>query len=113
MARIATENKNFSLALKLYQRVLIIDPNNFSAHNNCGVVLRILKDPATALAHFESALRLQADYPEAFNNAGVALIDLARREEALSYFKKALTLKPDYADAKANLERVAKAFQLQ
>jgi hypothetical protein len=44
---------------------------------------------------------------------GVALIDLARPQEAATYFKKALTLKPNYADAKANLERVTKAFQLQ
>ena len=113
MASIATRNKNFSLALKLYQRVLVIEPNNFSAHNNCGVLWRLLKDPAAALAHCESALRLQANYPEALNNMGVALIDLARPQEAATYFKKALTLKPNYADAKANLERVTKAFQLQ
>jgi len=109
MGIIAIDNQDFPLAMRMLSESLSIDEDNFLAHNNLGVVYRLLKDSLAAAVHFEKAVSLKSDYAEAFNNLGVVLRDLNRPEDALAQFKKALKIKPDYDDAKKNKDLILKA----
>lgn len=111
MGVIAIENRDFPLAMRMLSESLSIDPDNFLAHNNLGVVYRILKDSLAAAAHFEKAVSLKPDYAEAFNNLGVVLRELNRPEDALAQFKTALKIKPDYEDAKNNQDSILSSIQ--
>ena len=52
-----------------------------------------------ALAAFDQAISLQADYPTAWNNRGNTLCGLYRYAEATAAYDKAISLKPQYHQA--------------
>jgi len=54
---------------------------------------------AEALADYDAALALQADFAAAWNNRGIALHELRRYEEALASYDRALSLQPEFAVA--------------
>ncbi|MBG1268013.1 tetratricopeptide repeat protein [Nostoc sp. WHI] len=51
---------------------------------------------ASALASFDSALKIKSDYHEAWKNRGVTLYNLGRHEEALASYDEDLKIEPDY-----------------
>jgi tetratricopeptide (TPR) repeat protein len=53
-----------------------------------------------ALAAFDAALKLKADYPEALNMEGYCLRKLGKLDQAFSYYDKALSMKPNFPDAR-------------
>ena len=55
------------------------------------------------MEQYETALRLQPDYPEAAFNLGNALSDTGETERAISSYRLALRLRPGYAEADLNL----------
>jgi predicted O-linked N-acetylglucosamine transferase (SPINDLY family) len=65
-------------------------------------VLRRIARYEEALASFDRALAIRADYPEALNSRGNALFELKRFEEALASYERALALRPHYAEALNN-----------
>ena len=58
---------------------------------------------AEALADYDRALDLQADFPGCLNSKGFLLQDLGHMEEALACFEQAVTLAPEMAMARLNL----------
>ena len=69
------------------------------AHNNLGTVLKDQGRLDAALAAFEQAIELKADYAEAIYNRATVLQQQARLEEALAAYGQAISLRPDYVDA--------------
>ena len=55
-----------------------------------------------ALAAFENAIKLKADYAEAFYNRGTVLQQQAQPEQALAAYGRAIELRKDYPDATNN-----------
>ena len=58
---------------------------------------------AEALASYDKAIALKADFAEAFSNRGNVLKVLKRLDEALASHEKAISLRVDYAEAHYNL----------
>ncbi len=89
----------------LYRETLARNPGCWLAHNNLGnEMLSVPELLPEAIAHFEAALRLEADYPQAWNNLGIALSRIpGRLPEAIADFEMALRIQPDYAQAQNNL----------
>jgi tetratricopeptide (TPR) repeat protein len=52
-----------------------------------------------AIASYDQAIAIKADYHEAWNNRGVSLDNLGRREEAIASYDQAIALKPDKHEA--------------
>lgn len=77
-------------------------PNDPTAHNNYGNVLRDLGRAEAALASYRRALELQPAYAEAHYNLGLVLQALSRHEEALASYDQAIRCNPDYAAAYNN-----------
>jgi protein O-GlcNAc transferase len=89
-----------------YRRVMALDarhdPRIAVVHNNLGTVLKDRGRQGEALACFEKAIALKADYAEAFYNRGTVLQELDRWEDALAAYAEAARLRENYADAISN-----------
>jgi Flp pilus assembly protein TadD len=79
------------------------DPENFGAHFTLGTLLLSRKESASAIVHFQAALRSRPAQPMALNDLGAALEAEGRLDQAVLYFHKALQLRPDYVTARYNL----------
>ncbi|WP_377480329.1 MAG: tetratricopeptide repeat-containing serine protease family protein [Microcoleus anatoxicus] len=55
-----------------------------------------------AVAAYEEAIKIKADYAEAFYKKGQAQVMLKNHEDAIKSFDRAIKIKPDYADAWSN-----------
>jgi Flp pilus assembly protein TadD len=85
------------------------DPSNAAAHFNLGALLLSRKDAASAIDHFQDALRLNPEQPMALNDLGAALESEGRLKDALAAFRNALQIEPDYASARFNMANVLAA----
>ncbi|HLK70558.1 MAG TPA: tetratricopeptide repeat protein, partial [Steroidobacteraceae bacterium] len=98
-------------AQSLLGRAAELAPNDPTAHNNYGNVLRDLGRPEAALRSYERALSLQPAYPEAHYNRGLVLHALGRFDEALASYDQAIGAKTDYAAAYNNRGVTLRAMQ--
>lgn len=96
---IAAETKEFTEAVKLISRALIINPANATAHYNRGIALEELRQYDAAVAAYDKCIKLKPDHAVAYNNRGIALAALRRLNEAVASSTHAIALQPDYADA--------------
>jgi len=87
--------------------VLSRDPASWLAMNNLGEALAATGRQREAIALYEGALRLNADYPEALNNLGVALATRGDLAGARARLDEAVRRSPDYAEAYNNLGALA------
>jgi len=88
---------------------LSLEPEDFEAWINLGVVYREVGRPAEAIDCFDRAVRLRTSEAVALSNVGSALQDLGRFKDAAYKFGQAICLKPDYAEALSN--RAVSAFE--
>ena len=63
---------NYDAAIPEYTKVLLIDPNNYSAFNNRGFSFHKLRMYNTAISDYTSAIRLSPKNATAYRNRGVA-----------------------------------------
>jgi tetratricopeptide (TPR) repeat protein len=90
-------------ALRLYEQVLVQEPQNASALHLAGNVCTQLRDYVTAVRHLRRAVQLAPQSSDAVNNLGLALFPLGSREEAIACFERAIELNPGNARAANNL----------
>ena len=96
-------NEDYRSAVAIWTATLTQRPDNPRAHYLlANLLLRDGRAPE-ALAHFEEAVRLQAEFPEAWNAWGFALAGAGRLPEAIDRYETALRLKPSFSDAAYNL----------
>ena len=104
-ALVVARNHDFRSAESIWTDTVAKRGGSSRAHNNLGLAL--LSTPnrrAEAVACFETAVRLNANFPEAHNNLGIALADTpGRQNEALDHYTAAIRAKPAFAQAHANL----------
>jgi protein O-GlcNAc transferase len=96
-------------AERVYQHLLIHDPDNARALHLLGVTHLQRQQFATALLSLQRAVQLVPQSAIFLNNYGAALQGLGRIAEACEQFERAVAIKPDYVDAIGNL---ACAWQL-
>lgn len=85
-------------ALADYDRIVALDPQNWEAWNNRGIVLDQFDRPEDALKSYDRALALRANDDNVLHNRGAALLCLTRYEEALPLFERLVATDPDRAD---------------
>jgi predicted O-linked N-acetylglucosamine transferase (SPINDLY family) len=99
---IKAQTRQLPEAAELLARAAAAAPNNATAHNSYGNVLRDLQQHGAAVESYDRALRIQPAYPEAYNNRGGALLDLGRVEDALRSYELAVRYRADFAEARYN-----------
>ena len=64
------QNNNLQDAQSYYHKVLKIDPNFVSAHNNLGVIFKELGENQKAKSYFKKAISIDPNFALAHNNLG-------------------------------------------
>ncbi|MEO8432277.1 MAG: sulfatase-like hydrolase/transferase [Acidobacteriota bacterium] len=94
-------------ALRVFARVLEIDPGNAFAYQNSGIALLKVGRVAEARDNLEKALAIHERNPRAWNALGVALMQSNEPAKALDAWSSALKHDPKQYDALYNVARVA------
>ena len=89
-------------AIRYYNEVLAIEPNNTAAIYDKGLALDVLGKHEDAIIHYDMLLSIQPDNINALVNKGGALADLGNYQEAIKYFDKVLSIDPNNVLAAEN-----------
>jgi tetratricopeptide (TPR) repeat protein len=100
------QDKKFKEAEQEFLKVVSLQPENASAHNNLGLTLKAQGRPADAEVEYLAALQRNPKYPEAFNNLGLLYEQQGRVQEAIHQYRKAIEISPDYPEAHLNYAQV-------
>ncbi|MCF6199120.1 MAG: tetratricopeptide repeat protein, partial [Hyphomicrobiaceae bacterium] len=96
----------FESAISSYDRALEYDKlspiRKASIHSDRGVARWRLQQPGLALADFNKAIELNAQYPQVYNNMGNVYMDQNNYEKALQAYSKAIEIAPTYGVAYNN-----------
>ena len=97
------QNNNLKDAQDYYQKVLNIDPNFAPAHNNLGIISKILDENLKAKSYYEKAIEINPDYIAAHNNLGIIFKDLGQYQKAKRCYEKAIEIDPNNKSGHNNL----------
>lgn len=97
------QNNNFSEAEKFYADVLKIDPRNFDALHNLGLLKFSQNKFEAAEPLFKKAILVNGNHYMAYFNLGNTQRGLQKLEDAINSFKKTLSLSPNFIDGLMNL----------
>lgn len=95
-------------AEKIYQAILLVNPNNNAALSNLGVLLYTVGRLDEAKMCYIKLISQNLNNADAHCNLGVILQELNELENSESSLKKAIKLKPDYEMAYNNLGNTLK-----
>jgi tetratricopeptide (TPR) repeat protein len=81
-----------------YELIVNLDPQNWEAWNNRGIMLDKVERYEDALQSYDRALALAPNDLNAMHNRGAALLCLSRFDEALPLFEHLIAADPGHAD---------------
>jgi tetratricopeptide (TPR) repeat protein len=87
--------KEYSGAIRWYDKAIKIDPNNASAWTNKGLALAKIGKHNGAIECFDKALGIDPNNILALNNKGISLHRLKKHNGAIEYYDKALQVDPN------------------
>lgn len=93
----AIQSGNPELGIQRISKAIQINPTVAMAYNNLGTALQDVRRLDEALAAYEKALLLSADYLDACINRANVLLGLHRLDEAVAGYDRALVLNPGHA----------------
>jgi protein arginine N-methyltransferase 7 len=96
------------IAQELYNKILEIDPNYSSAHNNLGAIFQELGEIEKAKDCYERVIEINPNHVNAHNNLGAIFIELKEYQKAKDCFEKAIAINPNYLGAINNLGNIFK-----
>jgi tetratricopeptide (TPR) repeat protein len=83
------------LAVADLKKALELKPDNFSAHNQLGLIYQSQGKHPAAISEFNAAIGLSPREYVLYNNMAASLIAVGRYQEAISLIQKAIAMKPD------------------
>jgi tetratricopeptide (TPR) repeat protein len=108
---IASRVGHHDVAVELIGRAIAQGGGHAVYHANLGLALAGLRRFEEALASYQRALALRADFAEALCYRGDALRELGRLDEALASYDLALAARPEFAEALSDRGNVLKALR--
>jgi len=100
---------NIDNAIKEYEAVLMLDPENAETHNNLGVIYREKNELDKAAEHYQFVVSLNPGMEEAHNNLGVIYYLKGNYREAGAEYRKSLELNPGNLKSLINIGLVYKS----
>ncbi len=88
------KNKNYSEALRVYDKAITLEPDYFEAWNGKADALNRAQQFTEALEASDRVLVLKPDYVQGWINRGYILYNLGRYDEELKAYETAITLDP-------------------
>ena len=89
----------YEKAKEMFERILILDPDNYRVHYNLGIALFNLGEMKKAKQSLTRALKIKPDYKYCFYNLGLIYEETGKYRKALNYYEKALKGDPKFAYA--------------
>lgn len=105
-AKIALQEKKYTLSIARAENALKLDPEYAEAYNILGLCYLAQKKVRKSYIAFKSALSFDPDSATLHNNVGVVYEKMGKLKEAQKYFEKTLELNPAHPTARLNLERI-------
>ncbi|MEO6120503.1 MAG: tetratricopeptide repeat protein, partial [Terriglobales bacterium] len=90
-------------AIRLYMRVLELDPMHAAAHINLGTLFYNQHDFIKAELYYRNAIAADPRYALAYFDLGNVLDETGRLADAVQAYRTAIAIAPTYADAHYNL----------
>ncbi len=97
------QSGDIAAAENVYRQVLQQAPNDANAWCFLGIACHDQSRYAEAMHAYETAIRIQPNFPVALNNSANTLKQMGRFDEAIARCQEALRYKPDYSTAYNNL----------
>ena len=94
---------NTDHAIKIFEELLTIDPNNAEAYNQIGYFYGYRGDYDKAVEAFKRYQFIAADTANPFDSLGEVQAYSGRYNEALENLNRALAIKPDFVDSVKNI----------
>lgn len=111
VADIHKEQGNYAQAEAGYRRAGQLDPTNFHAAFNHGLMLQLLDRVAEAVRAYLRAVSLKPEDRDANLNLATAYLQLKETSQALPYAEKAVRVDPEYGPSRVNLGAVYAALE--
>jgi len=89
--------------IRLYRKVVELDPHLFEAHYNLALTLERAGKTADAERAYRETLKMRPDHTSAALNLGALLYSTKRYEEAVSVYREAVARDPQSTGARSNL----------
>jgi tetratricopeptide (TPR) repeat protein len=86
-----------------YRDIKVFPKSAFKAYNNLGEIYKSQGLIDKARIYYETAIKINPQFPQPYSNLGVILRSQGRIDEAIKYYQIALKLNPDFIDAHKNL----------
>lgn len=102
---------NYAAAEANYRRAGQLEPANYHAAFNHGLMLQLLDRVAEAVRAYLRAVAIQPESREANLNLATAYLQLKESSQALPYAERAVRLDADYGPARVNLGAVYAALE--
>lgn len=102
-AQMSVQDKQFSKAKSLYEKILADKPGEPIFYNNFGSLLEKMGDYTGALTAYKEATRLDPTYAISYFNLGYIYDRMMNARRAIGYYKKFLEFHPDDKIALNNL----------
>ncbi len=85
-------------AVKQYERILAVDPDNPQAHNDIGVLYYQQRQYEKAIAQFERCLAIDGNNLAALKNLGVVYLTIGKTRDAMRVYQRILSQEPRDVD---------------
>lgn len=92
----------FEEAIKLFDKSIELEPNEYVAWYNRGISKAVLGDYEGALIDYEQTVKLNPDYKKGYLNRGTAKKRLTDYSGAIADYSYLIKIDPNYADAYYN-----------
>ena len=86
----------YEKAKETFERILILEPDNYRGHYNLGIAFFNLGEMKKAKNSLTKALKIKPDYKYCFYNLGLIFEETGKFRKALGYYEKALKVDPDF-----------------
>ncbi len=87
----------------LWTHALACTADNYTVHNDLGVIVEERGRIDEAIAHFQKALKIKPNFAEAHHNLGNAFMRRGQADAAITHYQKSLELWPGDAKSHNNL----------
>ena len=109
---VQTEINNYSLAKKLFVKVVNINPKYSDGYYNLANVCNKLGEEDQAIVNYNKVIELDRNYYKAYNNLGNIFRKKNLNKQALDYYILTLRINPGFETAFYNLGGVLQHFSL-
>ena len=100
------KKKQYSLAKRVFEEVLALEPTNPSILNNLAFIAGEENDLAKAAEYLRTSIQIAPKCAECFNNLGSVLFRQNKMDEAKHMFEEAVRIDPKYTDPRLNLAMI-------